>query len=440
MGITRYTADAVVTVDGAGSVYRPGAIDVDGNRIRWVGRAEQGPAGVDEIVALGGLIMPGLVNTHAHSPMTLLRGAGDGLPLERWLREVIWPREAQMTLEDIYWGMRLACDEMLTAGITTTCEQYLHGRPVLTAVRECGMRCVLTPGIFELPGTGPAGTWQQTLADALELHREFDDPGGRIRVGLGPHSAYLLPTEALAAVAQAAADTGALVQIHLSETRVEDAPIEEVHGCSATQLLARCGLLGPRLLAAHAVWLSRDDLDLLAANNVAVAHCPQSNGKLGSGVAPVADMLARGIRVGLGTDSPASNDNLDLWEELRLAPLLARALAADPDAMSTTDALALATRSGGEALGLDVGSLEAGRLADFIRLDVEDPALTPVIDDADIVPLVVWSASARLVTDVWIDGRRVVASGKCTTVDGREARLQAVHRADRLRLSAAPVG
>jgi 5-methylthioadenosine/S-adenosylhomocysteine deaminase len=437
MGVTHYVADAVVTADEDGHIHRPGAIAVDGGRITWVGPAGERPTGADDVVVRGGLLMPGLVNTHAHSPMSLLRGAGDGLPLDRWLREVVWPREAQMTDDDVYWGMRLGCDEMLRAGVTTTCEMYLHGRPLLAAVRDCGMRCVLTSGIFDLPGAGPGATWQQTLADALELHREFDDPGGRIRIGLGPHSAYLLPPEALTAVAQAAAETGALVQIHLSETKAEGAPIEEVYGCSATALLARLGMLGPNLLAAHAVWLSPEDLALLAEHRVAVAHCPQSNGKLGSGVAPVAQMLASGLRVGLGTDGPASNDNLDLWEELRLAPVLARAVLGDAAALSTRDALHLATRGGAEALGLDTGSLAVGRRADFIRLDAEDAALTPVLEDPDIVSMVVWSASSRLVTDVWVDGVRVVADRCATLADGREARAEAVRRADRLRVMAA---
>ncbi len=426
----RYLGDAVVTADPAGSVHRPGALDVEDGLIAWVGPIPDAPSVPAEVVRLGGLVMPGLVNTHAHTPMTLVRSAGDGLPLERWLREAVWPREAALTEDDVRWGMLLGCDEMLRAGVTTTCEMYLHGATVAEAALEAGIRCVLTPGIFDLPGSGL--TWQGCLEDARRLHRDYDGRGGLVTVGVGPHSAYVLPTEGLVAVAELAAETGGLVQIHLAETRGEGRALEEAYGCSVPVLLERLGLFDQRVLAAHSVWLSDADLDVYARHDVAVAHCPQSNGKLGSGVARVAEMLARGLRVGLGTDGPASNDNLDLWEELRLAPLLARALAADPGVVTTADALALATRGGAEALGLATGSLEPGRCADFIRLDMEDPVFVPTLDDAELLGHLVWAASSRQVTDVWVGGRRVVAERICTTVDDGAARQEAAHRARRL--------
>jgi len=428
---TRYAADAVVTVDAAGSVHRPGALDVDDDgAIGWVGPLGEAPPGPVEEVHLGGLVMPGLVNTHAHTPMTLVRSAGDGLPLDRWLREAVWPREAALDGDDVRWGMLLGCDELLCAGVTTTCEMYLHGQVVVDAALEAGIRCVLTPGIFDLPGTGV--TWRACLDDARRLHADYDGRAGLVTVGVGPHSAYVLPTEGLVAVAALAAETGGLVQIHVAETREEGQGIEATHGCSVPALLKRLGLLEQRVLAAHSVWLSDADLELYASNDVAVAHCPQSNGKLGSGVARVAEMLDRGIRVGLGTDGPASNDNLDLWEELRLTPLLARAVAADPSAIGTADALALATRGGADALGLATGSLEPGRHADFIRLDMDDPVFVPTVDDTELVAHLVWAASSRLVTDVWVGGRQVVRDRACTTVDGATARREGARRGRRL--------
>ncbi|HEX3947644.1 MAG TPA: amidohydrolase, partial [Acidimicrobiales bacterium] len=358
----------------------------------------------------------------------LLRSIGDGLPLHRWLQEEIWPREGRMNDDDVYWGMLLGCEELLRCGVTTSCEMYLHGRVVAEAVLEAGIRCVLTPGVFDLP---PVMTWQDGLEDVGRLHADFDGRQGRLTVGVGPHGAYTLPVEGLVAAARMARELDALVHIHLAETAGEDKEIRAVHGCTAPQLLARLGVLDCRVLAAHSVWLSDADLALYEEYDVAVAHCPQSNGKLGSGVARVAVMVARGLRVGLGTDGPASNDNLDLWEEVRLAPLLARATAADPLALTGTDALHMATLGGSDALGLDVGMLEPGRAADFIRLDLAD--FVPASDGEELLSHLVWASSSRSVTDVWVAGRQVVSGGVCTTIDAAEARRQVAGRARRLR-------
>ena len=429
----RYLADCVITMDERCTMYRPGALDVAGDRIAWVGAAADAPRRETAAVHhVGGLLMPGLVNAHGHSPMTLLRGVGDGLPLDRWLAEAIWPREARLLPDDVWWGMQLGCAELLRAGVTTTCELYLHSSALAEAALASGIRCVVTPGIFDLPGAGPDATWRRFLEDGAQLHAEYDGRDGRVTVGLGPHAAYTLPPEGLRAVAKVAGELDALVHVHVAETRAEDEAVRARHGCGAPEALARTGLLDCRLLAAHAVWLDADEIELFARHDVAVAHCPQSNAKLGSGVAKVGDMLARGIRVGLGTDGPASNDNLDLWEELRLAPLLARAVACDASALGTLDALGLASRGGAAALGLDCGSLEPGRLADFVRLELDDTAFVPADTDADILTLLVWAASSRLITDVWVGGRRLVAGGECRSVDEPRARREVAVRARRL--------
>ena len=201
---------------------------------------------------------------------------------------------------------------------------------------------------------------------------------------------------------------------------------------SAPALLAAEGVLEGRVLAAHAVWLNDTDLSLLAEHDVAVAHCPGSNGKLGSGIAPLCALLRRGVRVGLGTDGPASNDDLHLWDELRLAPLFARATAADPDVLSSATALRLATRGGGEALGLPVGAVEVGRPADLIRLRTDDARFTPSVNDAELLGHLVWAGAGHLVTDVWVGGAQVVERGSCTTVDSARARSEVGQRARRL--------
>jgi len=427
----RYVADVVVTMDARARVLRPGAVEVNGDRISWVGPASEHGAAEREIV-VGGLLMPGLVNAHGHSPMTLFRSAGDGLPLERWLADVIWPREARLRADDVAWGMRLGAAELLRNGVTSTCELYLHPRAVADAALEAGIRCIVAPGVFDLAGAGPEGSWRRLLDEAARLHDELRGHEPVLSVAIGPHAAYTLPEEGLLAVAKVAAELEALVHIHVAETRAEGRLVDARYGCSAPELLARTGVLDCRVLAAHCVWLSESDVDLFQRHDVAVAHCPQSNGKLGSGMAPVDEMLGRGLRVGIGTDGPASNDNLDLWEEMRLAPLLARARRADPGALSTLDALALATRGGADALGVPAGRLAVGALADIIRLDLDDPAFVPALSDEDLLAHLVWAASSRLVTDVWVGGRQVVAGRRCLTVDEEAARHEVALRARRL--------
>jgi 5-methylthioadenosine/S-adenosylhomocysteine deaminase len=366
--------------------------------------------------------------------MTLLRSAGDGLPLDRWLSEAVWPREARLVDEDVYWGMTLGAAELLTNGVTTTCEQYRHPAPVIDALLAAGIRGVFTPGIFEVPGTptAPGQRWDEMLAEACRLYDAMDGREGRLHLGFGPHAAYTVPPDGLREIAAEAKRRDALFQIHLSETEAECAVVRERYGTSAPALLADVGAFDGRVVAAHAVWLDDDDLALLAGNGVGVAHCPGSNGKLGSGVAPLQALLELGVRVGLGTDGPASNDDLHLWDEMRLAALFARAKAGDPGAVTTSTVLRLATRGGGEALGLPVGALETGRPADMIRLRTDDPRFTPWVSDAELLGHLVWAGAGYLVTDVWVGGSCVVEAWRCTHIDEDRARVEVAQRARRL--------
>jgi 5-methylthioadenosine/S-adenosylhomocysteine deaminase len=430
---TRLVADAVFTVDADDRVWRPGAVEIEGGLISWVGdpalnRAAPGT----EVHELGGLLMPGLVNCHGHSPMTLVRSAGDGLPLDRWLAEAVWPREALHGDDDVYWGMTLGAHELLCNGVTTTCEQYLHPDAVAAAALASGIRCVLTPGVFDVPGIDPAGSWLAHLAAACRIFDEMDGREGRLHIGFGPHAAYSLPPEGLTAVAEEARRRGAMIQIHLAETEAEGRVVEERYGRRAPAHLAALGVFDGPVLAAHAVWLDEAELDLLAEYDVAVAHCPGSNGKLGSGVAKLAALLARGVRVGLGTDGPASNDDLHLWDEMRLAAIMARATAADPSVLSSATALRLATRGGGEALGLPVGALEPGRPADLIRLRTDDARFVPSLNEAELLGHLVWAGAGDLVTDVWVGGDPVVVAGATVRIDGAQARAEVGERAHRL--------
>jgi 5-methylthioadenosine/S-adenosylhomocysteine deaminase len=429
----RLVADAVFTVDARDAVWRPGAVEIDGGLITWVGDPDLTPAGAGtDVRQLGGLLMPGLVNCHGHSPMTLVRSAGDGLPLDRWLSEAVWPREARHGDDDVFWGMTLGASEMLLNGITTACEQYLHAAAVAEAALASGIRCVLTPGVFDMPGIDAEGTWKAHLTEASRVFDEMDGCEGRLHVGFGPHAAYSLPPAGLSAVAEEAQRRGAMIQIHLAETEAEGHVVEERYGMRAPALLASLGVLDGPVLAAHAVWLDEADMDIMAEHDVAVAHCPGSNGKLGSGVAKLAELLARGIRVGLGTDGPASNDDLHLWDEMRLAAILARATAADPAAVSSATALRLATRGGGEALGLAVGALEVGRPADVIRLRTDDARFVPATNEAELLGHLVWAGAGYLVTDVWVAGVPVVVESRCVQIDSERARAEVGQRAQRL--------
>jgi len=429
----RLVADAVFTVDYQGTVLQPGAVEVADGVITWVGDPTRTPlAAGTEVRDLGGILMPGLVNCHGHSPMTLLRSAGDGMPLAQWLNEAVWPREARLSDEDVYWGMTLGADELLGNGVTTTCEQYRHPGIVAEAAVDSGIRCVLTPGIFDVPGHGPDGEWQHQLVEACAMFDEMDGRQGRLHLGFGPHAAYSLPPEAVVAVAEAAQQRDAMVQIHLSETEAEGQIVQERYGMGAPAHLAALGLFDGRVMAAHCVWLDEAEMELLAHHDVAVAHCPGSNGKLGAGVAKLERMRAHGIRVGLGTDGPASNDDLHLWDEMRLAALFARATATDPAALSSAEALRLATRGGAEALGLPVGTLEVGRAADIIRLRTDDARFTPAVNAAELLGHLVWAGAGHLVTDVWVGGDAVVVDGVNVRIDGERARVEVGQRARRL--------
>ncbi len=437
---TRLVADAVLPCDGTDVVHRPGAVDIgpDG-RIVHVGpvatTAEATSDGNEWTVRwVGGLLMPGLINAHSHSPMTLLRGQGEGLPLDRWLREVIWPREAKIGAEDVFWGMTLAAAELLRFGVTTSVEMYFHDDLLAQAVDAAGSRCLLTPGVVVAPGWERFGTWADRIDWTLQLREAYADHP-RIEVGFGPHSAYVLPDEALAAVGDAARAADAPVHLHLAETEHEGDQVSARHGgATVARVLADLGLFDvPRVIAAHGVWLTDKDVALLAGSDVAVAHCPSSNAKLASGTAAVAVLLRAGIRVGLGTDGPASNNDLDVWEEMRLAALLARQREQDPTVLPATEVLSLATVGGAAALGRpDLGALAPGRWADIIRLDLDDPGFVPLLSDADVAAHAVWSASRAAIRDVWVAGRQVVRDGECVTVDVGEARRRVQAAATRL--------
>jgi 5-methylthioadenosine/S-adenosylhomocysteine deaminase len=432
----RYLADAAVPCDGSGRVLRPGVVEVSGATVTHVGSAGSPPGDrAEREVRVRGALLPGLVNVHCHSPMTLFRGSGENLPLDAWLNDVLWPQEARLDEDDVYWGMTLAAAELLCSGVTTTCEGYFFEDAMTDAILAAGSRAVVTPVLLQLPGDRAGSPrWGQRIDEVVGFHTRRHGEEGRVDVGFAPHAPYTVPLPVLADIADAAREFDAPVHIHVAETEEEGSRFAAEHGGSETAVMAAAGVLGGRVLAAHSIWLTDEDIAIYRDHDVAVAHCPQSNAKLASGVAPLKKFLAAGIRVGLGTDGPASNNNLDLWEEVRLAAMLARVREGDAAALPADVAWDLATRGAGLALGRpDLGTLRPGSVADMMAVDLDSPAFVPLLEDAQLTEHLVWSASSRLVTEVWVAGRQVVEGGRCLTVDVDRARAEVGRRARRLR-------
>jgi 5-methylthioadenosine/S-adenosylhomocysteine deaminase len=426
----RFTARALVVGDRAGTVVPDAVLDVDDGRITWAGPAAEAPPAADaEVRELPGVLLPGLVNAHSHAPMVLFRGQGEGLPLDRWLREVMWPREARLTPEDVEVAMTAASAEMLRNGVTTSVEMYFSPERTAAAVRSTGARAVVLAPLLPLPGMPPL---DEQLRAAVALAADGDDDG-QVEYGIGPHAAYTVPLDVLGDAGRLAREHGMLLHLHVAETATEGAELLARHGASVPSLLAAHDVLGGRVLAAHCVHMDDGDLELWQEYDVAVAHCPASNAKLASGTARLREMLDRGIRVGVGTDGPASNDGLDLLADARLAAMLARLAAGDATALSAAEAVWLATGASADAIGRpDLGRLTAGRRADLVHVDTRDLVFEPVGDPGDLLGHLVWSPASRHVRDVWVGGRQVVADGACTTVDAAALRADVAERAARL--------
>ncbi len=421
---TRFFATHVISCAGPNDPGRfsPGVVDVDGRQVTWVGSAADAPSAPANAVETGldGVLMPGLVNTHAHTPMTLLRGLGDGLSTADWLEQVIWPREARLDRTDVRAGMTLGVTELLSHGITTSLEMYFAPDVIAEVASEAGLRCVIAPPLVDGGAIPLLGTTDEQFAMAHRcIDRWRDHP--LVTVALGPHAPYTVGDDSLERVAALADETGAGVHIHLAEGRDEPPAVER---------LDRLGLLGPRTLVAHAVWLDEADIATLAERDVAVAHCPVSNARHASGIAPVASFLEAGIRVGLGTDGPVSDPRLDLLDAMREAQRQARLRSLDAAQLPADQALWLATGGAADALGRpDLGRLAPGTRADLIHVHLD----VPVADDDDLVAHVVGSCSGADVRDVWVDGTPVVREGACITVDRDAAHADAFSRAVRLR-------
>ncbi|MDT3697921.1 MAG: amidohydrolase [Thermincola sp.] len=405
-----------------------GEIAIEGNQVVAVG-----PKGTtapdwhpDETFDAAGMVaLPGFVNCHTHAAMTLLRSYADDLPLMEWLSERIWPLEDRLTGEDVYWGTMLCVLEMIKSGTTTFADMYFFMDEVAQVVEKTGIRASLARGMVGVAPTGPGA-----LAESDEFIAKWHGAAnGRITTMVGPHAPYTCPPEYLEKVALLAQKHKVGVHIHLAETRQEIEDIRKQYGKSPIEYVRDLGLLDFPVLGAHCVHLSQDDIKIIKEKNVGIAHNPESNMKLASGIAPVPQLLAEGINVGLGTDGAASNNNLDMLEEMRTAALLHKVNTMDPMTLPSYQALEMATKNGGKVLGLDIGVLQPGFKADIILIDFAKPHLHP---KHDIIAHTVYAAQSSDVDTVMIDGKFVMKKGQVLGMDEKEIMSNAQRCADRL--------
>lgn len=418
----------IIPMTGKDMIIPGGEIAVEGNLIVSVG-----PEGTiasdwhpdDTFDAAGMVVMPGFVNCHTHAAMTLLRSYADDMPLMQWLSERIWPLEDRLTGEDVYWGTMLCVLEMIKSGTTTFADMYFFMDEVAQVVEKAGIRASLARGMV---GVAPTGV--TALAETGEFIAKWHGAAnGRITTMVGPHAPYTCPPDYLEKVVALAEKHKVGVHIHLAETRQEVDDIRKQYGKTPIEYVRDIGLLEFPVLGAHCVHLTQDDIKIIKEKSMGVAHNPESNMKLASGIAPIPQLLAEGINVGLGTDGAASNNNLDMLEEMRTAALLHKVNTMDPMTLPSYQALEMATRNGGKVLGLEVGVIQPGFKADIICINFEKPHLYP---RHDIIAHTVYAAQSSDVDTVMIDGKFVMKKGQVLTMDEKEIMANVQRCANRL--------
>ncbi len=394
---------------------------IEGNRIARIGRELTAPIGYIVLDATDKAVIPGLVNTHTHAAMTLLRGYGDDLPLMTWLQDYIWPVEDKMTTEDVYIGAKLACLEMIKTGTTTFLDMYMHPLEGARAAEEMGLRAMISYTLFDQGNPERAALDRKRSQEYLERFREMSN---RIMFNLGPHAIYTVSGEQLQFCHQFAQEHDLKIHLHLSETQGEVEECLRLHGTTPVRYLEQLGILSPRLILAHVVWVDDEEMDLLAKYGVKVVHNPASNMKLASGYAfRYEEMKRRGILVGVGTDGCSSSNNLDMFTAMRLASFLGKVWRFDSTAVSAGDIFASATSIGADILGIDAGRIEEGRLADLCLIDLNRPEMVPI---HDLTSNLVYSASGSFVDTVIVDGRILMQDGY---VSGQEEIIAQARRA-----------
>ena len=413
----------VITMDGP--PIEGGYVLIEDDRIAYVGREEQK---ADQVInAKGCAVMPGLVNAHTHAAMTLFRGYADDMPLQQWLEEHIWPVEARLTDNDVYTGTMLACLEMIRSGTTAFADMYFHMDQAARAVEESGIRASLSYGMIELFDEAKAVT---ELQEGRRFVRQWNNAAdGRITTMYGPHAPNTCSREFLSKVKEQAVEDNARIHIHMLETEAELNQMKEQYGMCSVNMLDEIGFLGPDVLAAHCIWLSPGDMDIMAEKNVNAVHCPISNMKLASGIAPVPELLSRGVNVALGTDGCASNNSLDMFGEMKTAALLHKVNAMDPTAMPAGEVLKMGTSNGAKALGIPAGILKQDMAADIILVDMLTPGLTPVHEP---ISHLIYAARGSDVKTTIVNGQVLMEDGIVLSIDQEKVIEQASLAAKRL--------
>ncbi|WP_082990171.1 amidohydrolase family protein [Woeseia oceani] len=424
----------VVTMDAAGTVIVDGAVAVDDGVILAVGPATDIDAqyvAKERLDSESRVVMPGLINGHSHAAMTLLRGVADDLALMDWLNNYIFPAEVEFVdAEFVRIGTELACWEMIRGGTTTFVDMYYYSDTIAEVVERCGMRALISTTVIgqRSPDAEGAG---DGIEKGLAFINRWKDRNSRITPIFGPHANYTLNAEQLQATRAAANQAGVGISIHLSESPYELQYSKDNYGGTSIAFFDSIGFFDGPTIGAHVVWPTADEIPILAERQVGVIHNPTSNMKIASGIAPVTEMLNAGVRVGLGTDGAASNNDLDMWEEMRLASFLQKVDRMDPEALSAETVLTMATRGGAEAIGLAgrTGELRPGLRADLIQVSFDDVHFVPTFD---VISHLVFVADEQDVVATVVDGAILMRDGQFLTLDTARIKREATALAARI--------
>ncbi|MEW6213185.1 MAG: amidohydrolase [Acidobacteriota bacterium] len=426
----------LVTMDSAFSVIENGAVAIRGERIIATGKTTDIAAkyfAARVIDARGKVILPGLINTHTHVPMVLFRGIADDLMLMEWLQKYIFPAEAKNLDEEfVRWGTRLGCLEMIRGGTTTYVDMYYFEDAIAEETARAGMRAILGETVIDFP-VPDNKTWDAAMSYAEKFVEKWKGHP-LITPAIAPHAPYTVSTDHLRQTHQFSVRHKIPLVTHLLEDYSEMTQIKDKYGATSVAYLERLGFLDSRVIAAHMVWPSDEEIRILAARGVGVGHCPQSNMKLAAGVAPVVKMLKAGVAVGLGTDGAASNNDLSMWEEIDTAAKLHKLISKDPTVLNAREALALATIGGARAIDLDkeIGSIEEGKRADIILVSIDGAHQTPLYN---IYSHLVYATKASDVETVIINGRVVMQNRRAMTINEAMVRAKAREYRDKIRKS-----
>ena len=399
-------------------LYFKGYVGIEGERVSFVSADEskakefaEGHPDAKRIDATGKIVMPGLINTHTHVAMALLRGISDDVPLMEWLEQHIWPIEGKMGYQEVYDGARLGILEMLMGGTTTFVDMYPYDEAVAEAAETAGIRALVSPCPMDFRMEHFENDWRQIKA-------RFSN-SRLVSMWMGPHAIYTLSPKNMQRSISLSKELGIGSHVHLAETQTEKDNCMAQHGMTPTEYLEQQGLFTTKTLAAHCVVMSDHDIEILARNNISVAHNPQSNMKLASGIAPVKKMMDAGINVSIGTDGASSNNDLDMWEEMRTASLLQKAATLDPCALPAYTTLQMATVNGAKAIGREgeLGVIAPKAFADIILVDIDKPHLYP---HTNMISELVYSTHASDVDTVIVNGNIVVENRKCLSMNAQE--------------------